>query len=36
MIKTISELHSFKDQAPVIPNEKGEYPIPIPGITNYR
>ena len=32
----VPELHSFKDQAPVIPNEKGEYPIPIPGITNYR
>ena len=32
----VPELHSFEDQAPVIPNEKGEYPIPIPGITNYR
>ena len=32
----VPELHSFEDQAPVTPNEKGEYPIPIPGITNYR
>ena len=32
----VPELHSFDDEAPVMPNKKGEYPIPIPGITNYR
>jgi len=32
----VPELHSFNDKAPVMPNKKGEYPIPIPGITNYR
>ena len=32
----VPELHSFDDKAPVMPNKKGEYPIPIPGITNYR
>ena len=32
----VPELHSFNDTAPVLPNQKGEYPIPIPGITTYR
>ena len=32
----VPELHSFNDPAPVLPNSKGEYPVPIPGITNYR
>ncbi len=30
----VPELHSFNDQAPVLPDEDGNYPIPIPGITN--
>ena len=32
----VPELHSFNDTAPVLPNQKGDYPIPIPGITTYR
>ena len=32
----VPELHSFNDPAPVLPNSKGEYPVPIPGITNFR
>lgn len=32
----VPELHSFNDTAPVLPNSKGEYPVPIPGTTNYR
>ena len=32
----VPELHSFNDTAPVLPNSKGEYPVPIPGITNFR
>ena len=29
-------LRSLKDNAPVNPNSRGEYPVPVPGITTYR
>lgn len=32
----VPELHSFTDTAPVLPDNNGNYPIPIPGVTTYR
>ena len=32
----VPELHSFNDEPPVSPNRRGEYPIPVPGVTKYR
>tara|TARA_B100001750_G_scaffold246304_1_gene268184 strand:- start:486 stop:1820 length:1335 start_codon:yes stop_codon:yes gene_type:complete len=32
----VPDLRSLKDNAPVNPNSRGEYPVPIPGITTYR
>jgi len=33
--KLVPELHSFNDTAPVLPDELGKYPIPVPGVTQY-
>ena len=30
-----SNLTSFEDTAPVIPDKNGSYPIPIPGVTKF-
>ena len=32
----VPDLRSLKDNAPVNPNSRGEYPVPVPGITTYR
>ena len=32
----VPELHSLNDTAPVNPDNKGNYPVPMPGITKYR
>ena len=34
--KLVPELHSFNDAAPVLPDNNGNYPIPIPGVTTFR
>ena len=34
--KLVPELHSFNDKAPVQPDKKGNYPIPVPGVSTYR
>ena len=34
--KLVPELHSFNDNAPVQPDKKGNYPIPVPGVSTYR
>ena len=32
----VPELHSLNDTAPVNPDNKGNYPVPMPGVTKYR
>jgi len=29
------DLSSFKDTAPVLPDEEGNYPVPVPGVTRF-
>ena len=33
--KLVPELHSFNDTAPVLPDENGNYPVPVPGETRF-
>ena len=33
--KLVPELHSFNDNAPVQPDQNGQYPIPVPGVTQF-
>jgi predicted dehydrogenase len=35
-LKLVPEnLRSFKDTAPVLPDEEGNYPVPVPGVTRF-
>lgn len=34
-LKLVPELNSFDDQAPVLPDKEGRYPIPVPGVTRF-
>ena len=33
--KLVPELHSFNDTAPILPDENGNYPVPVPGKTRF-
>ena len=33
--KLVPELHSFNDTAPVLPDKNGQYPVPVPGVTQF-
>ena len=34
-LNLVPELHSFNDESPVLPDQDGNYPIPIPGVTKF-
>ncbi len=34
-LSLVPELNSFNDQAPVVPDNDGKYPVPVPGVTKY-
>ncbi len=34
-LSLVPELKSFNDTAPVLPDEDGNYPVPVPGVTKY-
>lgn len=34
-LELVPDLISFNDQAPVLPDENGNYPVPVPGVTKY-
>lgn len=34
-LKLVPELSSFNDEAPVLPDRDGNYPIPVPGVTKF-
>lgn len=34
-LKLVPELSSFNDEAPVLPDRDGNYPVPVPGVTKF-
>ncbi|HHP7241389.1 MAG TPA: Gfo/Idh/MocA family protein [Cyclobacteriaceae bacterium] len=34
-LELVPDLKSFNDEAPVLPDKYGNYPVPVPGVTNY-